>query len=161
VKTALEWVIYLNLSAHPEGGYFREIYRNAIELKINDIYSGNRSLASSIYYMLESDQVSKLHRLKSDEIWYFHFGSAVKVHIFEKGNYQSYVLGTNLKNNQILQLIIPAGAIFGAEVLESNSFNIVGCMVAPGFHFEDFELIKADEILPNFPTQKSIIEKLT
>ena len=155
------WIKYLNLTAHPEGGYFNENYRNSSELNIDEKYSGKRNLATSIYYMLEYGQFSKLHRLKSDEIWYFHHGAPLKVHVFNENLYQSYVLGTNLKENQLLQLIIPAGAIFGAEVLESNSFTILGCMVSPGFHFDDFEIIKAVEVLAIFPEQKTIIEKLT
>ena len=155
------WIKYLNLTAHPEGGYFCENYRNASELNIDEKYSGKRNLATSIYYMLEYEQFSKLHRLKSDEIWYFHHGAPLKVHVFNNNLYQSYVLGTNFNKNQLLQLIIPAGAIFGAEVLESNSFTILGCMVSPGFHFDDFEIIKAVEVLAIFPEQKTIIEKLT
>ena len=155
------WIKYLNLTAHPEGGYFCENYRNASELNIDEKYSGKRNLATSIYYMLEYGQFSKLHRLKSDEIWYFHHGATLKVHVFNHNQYQSYVLGTNLNQKQLLQLIIPAGAIFGAEVMEINSFTILGCMVSPGFHFDDFELIKLTDILSHFPEQKTIIEKLT
>jgi uncharacterized protein len=159
MNTAKEWINYLHLQAHPEGGYFSENYRNSIELTINNKYSGKRSLATSIYYMLESGQVSKLHQLKSDEIWYFHLGSPLVVHLFLDNSYQSYMLGVNI--NQVPQLIIPAGAIFGAEVVEKKSFALIGCMVSPGFHFEDFELINRSEILSKFPNQKSIIEKLT
>ena len=155
------WIKYLNLTAHPEGGYFNENYRNSSELNIDEKYSGKRNLATSIYYMLEYGQFSKLHRLKSDEIWYFHHGAPLKVHVFNNNLYQSYVLGTNLNESQLLQLIIPAGAIFGAEVLETNSFAILGCMVSPGFHFDDFEILKAEKVLAIFPEHKTIIEKLT
>lgn len=161
METAAQWIQYLHLSAHPEGGYFKENYRSDIELSISPKYSGMRNLATSIYYMLESGQVSKLHQLKSDEIWYFHYGSALKVHVFHNGNYQLHILGNNLNKNQLLQLIIPAGAVFGAEITDPNSFAILGCMVSPGFHFDDFELVSANEMYAHFPNQKSIIEQLT
>jgi uncharacterized protein len=159
MNLSADWVKYLQLSAHPEGGYFKENYRHSQEITING--TAKRNLSTSIYYMLESGQASKLHRLKSDEIWYFHHGSALKVHVFDKSTYQSYILGNQLFENHLLQLVLPAGAIFGAEVLESKSYSIIGCMVSPGFHFEDFELINASEILSEFANQKSIIERLT
>jgi predicted cupin superfamily sugar epimerase len=161
MNTQADWIKYLNLKAHPEGGYFFENYRSNQEFTDTTKYSGTRNLATSIYYMLESGKVSKLHQLKSDEIWYFHHGSPLKVHIFNNHEYRTYILGTNLNENQLLQLIIPAGAIFGAEVLEQHSFTILGCMVSPGFHFDDFELIKSNSILYNYPEHRSIIEKLT
>lgn len=156
-----DWITYLNLTAHPEGGYFCENYRNSIKITLNETHAGKRNLATSIYYMLEYGQVSKLHQLKSDELWYFHYGSPLKVHVFNDDRYQSYTLGADIKEKQLLQLIIPAGAIFGAEVMGKDSFSILGCMVTPGFHFSDFKLITQDEIMPNFPDQKNIIQKLT
>ncbi len=156
-----DWITYLNLTAHPESGYFSENYRSSMEITFNETHAGKRNLATSIYYMLEYEQVSKLHQLKSDEIWYFHYGSPLKVHVFNDGSYKSYTLGTDVKEKQLLQLIIPARAIFGAEVMEKDSFSILGCMVTPGFHFTDFKLVTQNEILPNFPDQKNIIQKLT
>lgn len=161
MESATHWVNYLNLTPHPEGGYFKEIYRCSLETDLEGTLPEKRNLATSIYYMLEHGQVSKLHRLQSDEIWYFHYGAALKIHIFDKNQYYAQELGVNLSNNQSLQLIIPAGVIFGAEVVEPNTYSIVGCMVSPGFHFRDFELINAEDILPLFPLQKSVIEKLT
>jgi len=162
-NTSSSWIQYLGLTPHPEGGYFKEIYRNEnliSDVELMQTYSGKRNLASSIYFMLESGQVSKLHRLKSDEIWYFHYGAPIKVHVFDN-QYSTYVLGTNYQLNDLLQLIIPAGAIFGAEVIGTEAFGIVGCMVSPGFHFDDFEFVSFQEMKTLFPTYESIIEKLT
>jgi len=160
VESQASWIKYLSLIPHPEGGYYSENYRSGNEY-IDLKYSGPRNLATSIYYMLDSNQVSKLHRLKSDEIWYFHYGSPLRVHVFNTNSYDFFTLGTNFRENQLLQLVIPAGAIFGAEVLEQNSFTILGCMVSPGFHFNDFELIRVESILANFPALNSVIQKLT
>jgi predicted cupin superfamily sugar epimerase len=162
-NTSSFWIQHLGLTPHPEGGYFKEVYRNEnliSDVELSRTYSGKRNLATSIYFMLESGQVSKLHRLQSDEIWYFHHGAPIKVHVFDD-QYSTYILGTNYQLNQLLQLIIPAGAIFGAEVIGTKTFSILGCMVSPGFHFDDFELISFQEMKTLFPTYKSIIEKLT
>lgn len=161
MNSIADWINYLHLKAHPEGGYFYENYRNTNEFLDTQKYSGPRNLATSIYYMLESGHVSKLHRLKSDEIWYFHYGSPLKIHIFNNKEYFTPVLGTNLKEKNLLQLIIPSGSIFGAEVIEPNSFTIMGCMVSPGFHFDDFEMIQRNHMLESYPQYLSLIEKLT
>jgi len=161
---ANDWINRLGLTAHPEGGYFREIYRNnnlITAKELNQKYSGPRNLSTSIYFLLESRKVSKLHRLKSDEIRYFHYGSTIRVHIFDKMAYTAYTLGTSYKEDQLLQLIIPAGAVFGAEVLDEGGFTIVGCMVSPGFHFDDFELVGFNEMVAGYPGQEPVIRKLT
>jgi uncharacterized protein len=161
---SFDWINHLDLSPHPEGGYFKEIYRNKTEISGKNLpgnYSGNRNLATSIYFLLDKDQVSKLHRLASDEIWYFHAGSSVIVHVFYNGNYTLHTLGDNHRNNEQLQVILPAGSIFGAEVADKNSFGLFGCMVAPGFHFDDFDLIQGDNLINLYPMQNDLILRLT
>jgi uncharacterized protein len=161
---APDFVDKLNLHAHSEGGYFAEIYRNQTTLEpeiLGKNYSGARQLATSIYYMLEANQVSRLHQLKSDELWYYHYGSPLLIHVFFDGLYSSYILGCDVLYNQQLQVIIPAGAIFGAEVIEKNSFTLMGCMVTPGFHFTDFRLVNYSEAATLYPNQIEIIKKLT
>jgi uncharacterized protein len=158
------WIDHLGLTAHPEGGYFKEVYRNKNEISDKELttkYSGNRNLATSIYFMLKSGQVSMLHRLKSDEIWYFHYGSPVLVHIFSETDYKKYFLGNEFKSGQVQQLIIPAGSVFGAEVKDKDSFSIFSCMVTPGFHFDDFELISRQEMIKKFPEIEQIINRIT
>lgn len=162
--TSTSFIQQLNLLPHPEGGYFREIYRNEKEVPgnlLSEQYSGNRNLATSIYFLLESGQVSKLHQLKSDEIWYYHTGSPLHVHIFSGKNYKKLTLGPDVEKNQKLQIIIPAGSIFGAEVILQQSFTLMGCMVSPGFHFDDFRLVTGNELYSSFPEHKSIIKNLT
>jgi predicted cupin superfamily sugar epimerase len=154
----------LGLISHPEGGYFREIYRNnevISDTELNQKYSGKRNLATSIYFLLESGQVSKLHQLKSDELWYFHYGTPLLIHIFYKDEYKSVVLGPKIDKKEKFQAIIPAGAIFGAEVTEPNSYTLIGCMVAPGFHFDDFRLVSQKEVVQQYPGYNAIISRLT
>lgn len=152
---------HLSLKPHPEGGYYKEIYRCNIYTLINK--SGqNRSLSTSIYYLLLSDQVSLLHELKSDEIWYHHLGSQLTIHCFDyKSGYKKLQLGSKVENEEMPQVIIPAGTIFGAEVNGSNTFVLTGCMVSPGFDFNDFKMTDRTGLLEKFPDYKEIIVKLT
>ncbi|HEX2936958.1 MAG TPA: cupin domain-containing protein [Bacteroidales bacterium] len=159
----VDFVDKLGMQAHPEGGYFAEIYRSSLTIgpKIAETeYPGERNLATSIYYILANNQVSKLHQLKSDELWYYHYGSTLLVHVFFENKYTPYVLGIDVNENQRPQIIIPAGAIFGAEVIDKASFTLVGCVVTPGFHFSDFRLVSRDEMLALYPDHNNIIHKL-
>lgn len=143
----------LELNQHPEGGYYREIYRSSDSISldaINQNNSGLRNLATSIYYLLESGQVSKLHRLKSDEIWYFHTGSPIYIICLLKAQISTILLGSDLDKGQVPQAIIKAGTIFGASPMNNHSYTLVGCMVAPGFDFTDFEFVKKEEIMKDY-----------
>ena len=149
----------LCLEKHPEGGFFREIYRSAHSIGENN---GVRTLSTSIYYLLRSGDVSRFHRLKSDELWYYHAGSSITIYSIDPaGTLHEWKLGINLEEGDRPQIIIPAGHIFGASVRDENSFSLIGCMVSPGFDFRDFELMERERLLSLFPGQKLIIEKLT
>jgi predicted cupin superfamily sugar epimerase len=154
----------LQLIKHPEGGYYREIYRSEgliPALALTETHGGVRSFMTSIYFLLKSDQVSKFHRLKSDEIWYFHAGSPLSIHlIFSDGKYERRLLGPGIDKKQCFQQIIPAGCWFGATV-ENDGYSLVGCAVAPGFEFEDFELADRSSLLNAYPQHRLIIERLT
>jgi predicted cupin superfamily sugar epimerase len=152
----------LGLKEHPEGGYFFEVYKSSKIYKPNLENSENRNLATSIYFLLKSGQVSKFHQLKSDEIWYFHSGSPLNVFLInEKGDLKTSVLGNTFELNYHPQIIIPAGTIFGAEVILPNSYSFIGCAVIPGFEFADFKLMKQDELLSIYPNYKDLIIRLT
>lgn len=151
--TAQDWISKLGLEEHPEGGYFSEGYRSHVTLSAEDI---ERNLATSIYYLLESGEISHWHQLASDEVWYFHAGSDLMVHMFIDGIYEQHLVG--LSENAKPQLVIPAGSVFAAEVANEDSYGLVGCMVSPGFDFEDFRLVSAEELLDIFPEQKELIE---
>lgn len=160
-----DWIEKLQLKQHPEGGYFREIYRadgviskDALPIR----YNGGRVYSTTIYYLLESGDFSSLHRLKSDEQWFHIDGSALTIHSIEpKGNYTQHRIGKNLDKGEQPHAVIPHGNWFGGTIEEVNSFSLVGCIVAPGFDFEDFELGKRDELMKQFPQHKALIEKLT
>jgi uncharacterized protein len=164
-KSAEYWIKKLKLKPHKEGGYYREIYRS--EEKINSIalperYNGERHFATSIYFLLKSGQPSKFHKLKSDEIWNYHYGSPIIIiSIDNKGNLKENILGNNYNNNNEFQITIPKETLFAAYVTEDNSFSIVGCTSIPGFEYEDFELKDKNEITKQYPALKDTIIKFT
>lgn len=140
----------LNLEKHPEGGFYRELYRQ------------DANLATSIYFLLRSGEVSKFHRLKSDEIWYFHAGTSLTVHIIDAGGALKAVkLGADPEAGEQPQVIVPGGCIFGATVNREDSYTLVGCMVSPGFEFAGFELLSRDRLLKDYPQHENIIMLLT
>lgn len=153
--TAEEWIATLGLQVHPEGGFYKETYRSQETV-------GNRNLATSIYFLLRHFEVSHFHRIKSDEIWYHHYGNTFHIHLLHKtGAYEIVKLGNHPNEGEVLQYIVPAGTIFGSSVAGESGFGIVGCMVAPGFDFEDFKLFSKEELLSQFPQHKEIINRLT
>ena len=157
MKDSKFYIEKLSMIKHPEGGYFQESYRHGHEIEYNN---DRRSLATSIFFLIEKDDASCLHRLKSDEIWYFHDGQPLSIVVISpEGNLEVYKLGLDLDANERPQVLVPAGSIFGSYVNEG--FALVGCMVAPGFEFEDFELFSREELLTAYPDHASYIKLLT
>ncbi len=152
------------MTPHPEGGYYASSYRSEEELtdgSIREQFSGHRPLWTSIYFLLEEHQVSHFHELKSDEMWYFHDGSPLTIYmILQDGTLRKESLGLDVTKGQKPQVLVPKGAIFGSAK-ESEGFSLVGCMVSPGFDFEDFTLFTREELLTRYREYKDIILKLT
>jgi predicted cupin superfamily sugar epimerase len=163
MKNADYWIDKLALETYPEGGYFKEILRSPETIETPpERYPGPRCFYTSIYYLLKSGQVNAMHRLKSDELWYYHAGNAMTVHvIYPDGRYTPLGLGPDLDAGQSLQVLAPAGTWFGASVDEPDAYALVGCMVAPGFEFEDYELGDRADLLARFPRHTAIITRLT
>jgi uncharacterized protein len=154
----------LKLTPHPEGGYFKEIYRSDELLKdgLPGRYKGNRSFSTSIYFLLKGKQKSLLHKLKSDEIWHFYDGSGLKLFMIDaKGKLSNKLLGRNIDANESMQLVVKRGYWFCAEVSDENSFSLFGCTVAPGFDFSDFELGERTELLRLYPQHKEFVKRFT
>lgn len=138
--SAEQYIKALELLPHPEGGYYKECFRSSQELTFNG-FDGSRALSTSIYFLLEQGQTSSLHRIKSDEIWYFHDGQTLEIiEIDEYGNEIITRLGKNILDGDVLQHVVVAGRWFGARPSAEASFCLVGCQVSPGFDFKDFEL---------------------
>ncbi len=146
---AKELISYLNLIPHPEGGYYKETYRSN-DLSVTNI-GNKRNLSTAIYYLLEGLDKSHLHRIQSDELWFFHAGKPLEVVFIENGIWKSIVLGLDLANGEIPQAMIPAGLWFGSHIKEQKGFCLVSCTVAPGFDFNDFEMANRDELSIIYP----------
>ncbi len=163
--TAKYWIDKLKLSRHPEGGYFREIYRSNEFINKKNLperYSSFRSFSTSIYFLLESSEFSAFHRLKSDEVWHFYEGSPIMIFmIFRSGEFREYILGNNPEKNQVFQALIPKGCWFAAKVIKPDSFSLIGCTVSPGFDFEDFEMGRFEILSKLFPQHSQLIRQLT
>lgn len=157
---AKQWIDALELEEHPEGGYFRETYRNPSTIQVLD-GGGTRHLATSIYFLLKGEQKSHFHQLQSDELWYFHAGTSARVHIFHQGVFTQEVIGTDVMAGEKLQVLLPRHSIFAAEVLDKESYVLMGCMVNPGFDFKDFRLLSQEELAAMYPAHESLIREFT
>jgi predicted cupin superfamily sugar epimerase len=119
----------LSLVRHPEGGWFRRTYKSAQSIGLE---RGERACASSILYFLKANEISCLHQLQSDEIWYFHSGSPLKIHQFASGHYSQALLGTDFVRCNQVQHIIDAGMVFGAECMGEERGTLISCMGQSG-----------------------------
>jgi predicted cupin superfamily sugar epimerase len=165
MEKARYWIDGLSLNKHPEGGWYKEIYRSNEVIALSHLpsrFSGNRAFATSIYFLLEGDDFSTLHRIKADEIWHFYEGSSLEiVSIDTAGNTEKIILGRNLWAGEKLQHVIPHGCWFGARLSDPNSYSLVGCGVAPGFDFEDFEMGDRQQLLEMYPSLHDLIVQFT
>ena len=164
-RDAQYWVEKLGLEPHPEGGYFRQTYRAELVMPKAALpagFTGPRAVSTAIYFLLDGNNFSAFHRLRSDEVWHFYAGDPLMVHGIEPdGKYFSIRLGHDLEAGQVLQAVVKAGCWFASHVADWNSFAVVGCTVAPGFDFADFELAKRAELGARYPQHRALIEGLT
>jgi uncharacterized protein len=164
-KDAQYWITKLDLSPHPEGGYFRQTYRADLIIDreaLSPEFPGPRSSSTAIYFLLKDENFSAFHRIRSDELWHFYAGDSLEIHVINpEGSYSRILLGNDPDAGESFQAVVKAGCWFASRVQDPNSFALVGCTVAPGFDFEDFELASRSDLSRRFPQHKSLIEKLT
>lgn len=162
---AKHWIEKLRLEPHPEGGYFRLTYRSDVMIARDALppgFGGARAASTSIYFLLEGENFSAFHRLRSDEVWHFYAGSPLAVEVIESGRLRSTILlGDDAEAGQVFQAVVPAGCWFASHVADWNGWALVGCTVAPGFDFEDFEMAKRAELVRDVPQHAEIIRRLT
>ena len=137
VLTAMDVVLYLSLKPHPEGGYFRETFRD------ERLVEGGRPASTAIYFLLTTGQRSHWHRIDAVEAWHFYAGDPLALEIAASASdaITRTTLGPDIMAGQQPQAVVPAGAWQAAESL--GFWTLVGCTVAPGFAFERFELAPA------------------
>ncbi len=165
ISTAQDWIEKLQLAPHPEGGYFRQTYRSEVMIPSEALpagFTGARAASTAIYFLLEGQNFSAFHRLQSDELWHFYAGAPMWVHVIDQaGNYSRIVLGGDPEAGQVLQAVVQAGNWFASHVADWTSFALVGCTVAPGFDFQDFEMGNRKELAARYPQHQDLIERLT
>ena len=123
---------FLDLQPHPEGGHYRETFRDAA------IGGSGRSASTAIYFLLKADEVSRWHRVDAAEVWHWYAGAPLSLAIVEGGTRRDVRLGTDLAAGERPQAVVPAHAWQRAQSL--GAWTLVGCTVAPGFEFSGFEL---------------------
>ena len=164
-KKIEELINHYNLLPHPEGGFFRQTYAAAEQISkeaLPERFEGSRSFSTAIYFLLPTGSFSAFHRIKSDEVWHFYEGCALHIHVIHpNGDYDCLKLGSNLNNGESYQLVVPANSWFASEpVGDPGSFTLVGCTVAPGFDFADFELAEVAALTNQFPKHEELIRSL-
>lgn len=159
-----DFIQRLHLQPHPkEGGYFRETYRAADTLHgLPERYSGPRSASTAIYYLLTPTTYSAFHRLRTDEIFHFYLGDPVRmVQLLPNGSTMSVVLGQELMAEQQLQVVVPRGVWQGSLLEPGGKFALLGCTVAPGFEYADYESGERAALLAQYPAAAEWIRRLT
>jgi predicted cupin superfamily sugar epimerase len=154
------WINKLNLAPHPEGGYYKETYRSN-EQFLPGGFSGLRNVSTTIYFLLEEDNKSHFHRIKSDEHWFFHEGSTIEILLLNNQHLSSILLGKDPDQGEVLQAVVPAGYWFAARMKDGKGYGLVSCTVAPGFDFNDFELASRKELIKQFPKQEKVISEMS
>lgn len=148
-----------------EGGYFAETYRSKFTLSERSLpsgYSGERALATAIYYMLTPDTFSVMHRLKGDEIYHFYLGDPAEMLILEPdGTGETLLMGQNITSGMRLQHIVPGGAWQGSRLAPGGKFALLGTTMAPGFDPADFEVGARGELSARYLVYAELIAALT
>ena len=161
MKQAHDWISQLGLQPHPEGGYYCETYRSEtnFEFQQADGSKATRQHGTAIYFLLKAGQCSHFHRLKADEIWHFYAGDPLCIHLLGPTGNSKITLGPD-GESQTFQAVVPAGTWFAAEVIEGGAYTLVGCTMAPGFDFADFELAHREDFCREFPAEAHWAAKL-
>ena len=164
-RSAAFWIAHLGLVPHPEGGHFRETYRATETIPTAALpgrYGGARVSSTAIHFLLRAGEIAVLHRIRSDELWHFYAGGPLVVSVIDgAGARRDYTLGPDPDAGQCFQVAVPAGAWFGAALCPGTAYALVGCTVAPGFEFADFELADRVSLARRYPQHRALIERLT
>ncbi len=159
------WIDKLQLKPHPEGGFYRETYRAALQIQkpaLPDGFHGPRNASTAIYFLIDGQNFSAFHRIAADEMWHFYAGSALAVEVIDPaGRHSQILIGSDPDAGEAFQAIVPAGCWFASHVRDSSSFSLVGCTVAPGFDFADFEIADRAQLTGQHPQHGELIKRLT
>ncbi len=158
------FVEQLQMLAHPEGGWYKETYRSTDTIPATGLparFGGGRAASTAIYFLLEDHHFSAFHRIKSDEVWHFYYGGPLDVYVLHTdGSLEIIRVGNNPAEGEVFQAVVKAGCWFASKPAKPHTFSLVGCTVAPGFDFADFELADKDALAAEFPLHEQLIRKL-
>ena len=163
---AEEIIRLLGMEPHPEeGGYFVQTYKSEEVIATKALphrYGSKRSYGTAIFYLLTPDTFSQLHRLESDEIFHFYLGDPVTMlQLHPDGSTNVVTLGHDIRSGQQLQVVVPRGTWQGSLLNEGGDFALLGCTVAPGFEYSDYESGSRGDLLKEYPEQEELITRLT
>ena len=127
------------LEAHPEGGWFAEVYTAPFE-------QNGRALAGGIYFLLDTGEKSQFHQIDCEELWFYHEGCGVRITVLHDGSREEILLGPDFEQGQRAMARIPKDAIFSAENLAADGYTFVSCVTTPKFRYEGFRLVPDAEI---------------
>jgi predicted cupin superfamily sugar epimerase len=152
------------LQPHPEGGYYARSYCSDEQIEAEHLpkqFTGNRYISTAIYFLLEGRDFSAFHRIKSDELWHFYAGCGLIIYVIHPdGRGETLKLGNDSENGFQFQQVVKACCWFASKPVNENDFSFVGCTVAPGFDFEDFEMGEKEVLIKEYPQHRVWIEQL-
>jgi predicted cupin superfamily sugar epimerase len=157
----------LGLEPHPrEGGWFRQTWKAEETIPLGALpagrYSGGRSAGTAIYYLLEPNTFSEMHKLASDEVFHFYLGDAVEMlQLWPDGSGKRVVLGRDLAGGQFLQTVVPQGVWQGSRLVAGGTVALLGCTVSPGFDYADYASGARRELVRGWPAWSEMIAGLT
>jgi uncharacterized protein len=156
---------HLQLNKHVEGGWYNEVYRSGLLFKkeqLPPLFSAERNACTHIYFLLEKNNFSAFHRIKSDELWHFYAGDPLIIYeIGTDGKMKEHLLGNDIEKGQSFFCVIKGNNWFASRVADSGEYGLAGCTVAPGFDFNDFELAEKNTLIKTYPQHSELIHRLT
>lgn len=168
--SAAELKRLLGLEPHlREGGWFRETWRaaeripgTALAARYAAAREAGRAAGTAIYYLLEPENFSEMHKLASDEVFHFYLGDAVEMlQLYPDGTGRRVVLGRDVAEGQLLQTVVPQGVWQGTRLVAGGTFALLGCTVSPGFEYGDYASGKREELVRGWPEWAEMVGRLT
>ena len=152
----------LGLVPHPEGGHYAETFRSMLGVT-SSVHPDERRASTAIYFLLATGEFSAFHRVRSDEVWHHYAGDVLELHSIDaRGAHERRLLGVDLVWGERPQIVIPAGVWQAARPLPGSAgYVLVGCTVAPGFEFADFEMPERAALQREFPEHRALIQSLS
>ncbi|NMO16373.1 cupin domain-containing protein [Pyxidicoccus fallax] len=151
-----ELVRGLGLVPHPEGGFYREMYRASLTVETP---RGPRSAGTAIYYLLPRGSFAAWHRVTSDEVWHFYDGHPLELLLVgADGRLERVVMGRDVTKGERPQVVVHAGVLQAA--VPQGEYTLVGCTVSPGFDFSDWEMPSAESLAAMYPELSEVMRQL-